>query len=129
MDDQDQTKAGLGQQQSAILGSVQKEQGPAVLISEQPLTASEQSPDLHPEVKEAGVETVSQQPKLMEEAQKAGLTWAKESVPVATDPSGIVQFEYLKSSSGGYQNSALWLYKLAEKVKKVRKLFQANIGI
>lgn len=121
MDDQDQAKAGSNQQTSAILGSVQKEQGPSVLVSEQtPLTATEKTPVLHPEVKEAGVEVVSQ-PVLTAEDQKAGLSLAKESVPPITEPSGIVQLEYLKNAGGGSSNSVFWLYKLMEKITKVKK--------
>lgn len=52
---------------------------------------SEPEPVLSQEVKSAGVENVSEMPRLTNEDAKAGIQLAKEAVPPATEPTGIVE--------------------------------------
>jgi hypothetical protein len=54
------------------------------------ITPSEALP-LHPEVEQAGVEVTKEAPQLTAEDHAAGLSLAKESTPVSTQPSGAVQ--------------------------------------
>ncbi|MCL4354179.1 hypothetical protein M1349_01770 [Patescibacteria group bacterium] len=71
------------------VGSLNKEVG---AFSREPIIRpSEAAPKLHPEVAEAGVETVAEKPELKEEHRKVGIEHAKESTPVKTEPSpGII---------------------------------------
>lgn len=48
---------------------------------------------LHPEVKEAGVEHVTQTVELPPEVAQAGITLMHEATPVQTQPTGIVQLK------------------------------------
>ena len=48
-------------------------------------------PEIHQEVAEAGVEAVSETPHVTQQHQAIGITPAKESVPVQTQPTGVVQ--------------------------------------
>ena len=74
-------------------GTVHKEQGPVVSISQTSefIKPSESEPQISQELKEIGVESVSHIPTLTEEHRQAGIYHAKESVPVPTEPTGSVQ--------------------------------------
>lgn len=62
-------------------------------VAEAPLiTPSEKAPIIPQEVQQVGVEAVSEQVKLTQEHLKAGLTHAKESTPVSTEPTALIQF-------------------------------------
>lgn len=56
-------------------------------------------PAITPEVAEAGVEVVSERPPLPDAAQKLGVTHAKESTPVQTQPTGQVQLPMTKQQA------------------------------
>lgn len=75
--------------------AIHKEQeigpGQPVQQHEMAVRPTEVQPVLRPEVKEAGVAVVNHLPELTLEDKKAGLSLAKESVIVSTEPSGIVQ--------------------------------------
>lgn len=103
-----------------------------------PLQASDKEPVLHPEVTAAGVEPVSEKPKLTEEHEKIGVTASGESTPVATEPSGIVQLpmsdqevsQAIKEGPGGdndvqkqfegiyFANARFFLANLLLKIKR-----------
>lgn len=88
------------------------------------ITPSEHEPNLHPEVKEAGVEVISETPRITVEHQKAGIELAKESVPVKTQPTGSItltpsQAQRL-SKSGNVNDSISWLAKLL--IKHFKKI-------
>lgn len=55
------------------------------------LQPSDQEPVLHEEVAEVGVEVVSEKPQITKEHHQIGIHHAKESTPVSTEPSGMVQ--------------------------------------
>lgn len=69
----------------------QKEQQPVSSEVSEFVKPSEAEPVIHPELAEAGVEKIKEVPDLTLEDKKAGLSAAKESVPVSTVPSGLVQ--------------------------------------
>ncbi len=79
---------------SQPVGSVAKEHGPSVGVSEfiKP-SGAEASPVIPPEVAEHGVEAVvnEEAPRVTEEQRQVGIEPAKESVPVLTQPTGLVQ--------------------------------------
>ena len=95
---QPQTQTPQDQKQVApvatSVGTTQKEQGP-VMRSDSETRVSEfikpSKPELTitSELSEIGVET-QRPPAITAEHEKAGITLAKESVPVKTEPSGIV---------------------------------------
>lgn len=80
------------QTQAIPVGRAQKETGP-VIIPEPIIirSDSEQEPNLHPEVKKAGVEAVSQIPELPKGVQDLGLRPSPESVKPTTEPTGVVK--------------------------------------
>ena len=74
----------------------QKEQAPVISDASKDQAAelikpSEEEPKIPQEVKEAGVEAVSEKPYLTEEHKALGIKHAKEGTPVSTQPSGIVK--------------------------------------
>lgn len=71
----DDAKQISSQTKATPAGRAQKETGP-VIISEPIITRSdsEQEPILHPEVRNVGVEKVSQEPQLTTEHEKIGIT-------------------------------------------------------
>ncbi len=89
-----------------------------VPVQTEVLTPSEQEPTLHEEVKEAGVEKVSQHPELTPEDKKAGLEASKEATPVVTQPSGAVKLPMTAQEAENavkhysITDSAKWLGKL-----------------
>ncbi len=92
------SQSGVSQQQSADIslpqasvGSIHKEQELAGSTHSEVAQPAEKEPVLAPEVKEAGVEAISEAPQLTLEDKKAGIEPAKESVPVPTQPSGAVK--------------------------------------
>ena len=99
------------QGQTAPAGSIQKEQGPVVLTSPTAefIKPSEQAPQISKELLEMGVESVSNVPDLTKQHQEAGIDHAKESVPVAAEPTGAVQIPMT-------QNQAQTNLKLHKKV-------------
>ncbi|MFH1186599.1 MAG: hypothetical protein V1697_00305 [Candidatus Levyibacteriota bacterium] len=95
MSDQNQQKSdtnndSVPQQSQTSANVIHKETEP-IAASEPLVLSSEKEPELHPEVKTAGVEIVSEAPKLTKEDAEAGITYAKEATPVETEPSGKVQ--------------------------------------
>lgn len=69
------------------VGTFNKETSP---ISESLIRPTEAHPRIHSEVREVGVETVSEKPEIKEEHKKAGIEHAKEETPVKTEPSASV---------------------------------------
>ena len=71
----DAAQSVMSQTQAASIGRVQKEVGP-VIVSEPIIQRSdtEQEPNLHPEVADAGVEKVTQELQLTTEHDKVGIT-------------------------------------------------------
>ena len=71
----DAAQSVMSQTQGASIGRVQKEVGP-VIVSEPIIQRSdtEQEPNLHPEVADAGVEKVTQELQLTTEHEKVGIT-------------------------------------------------------
>jgi hypothetical protein len=96
-------------------GSLHKEAEP--IIKREPLVkASEEEQSLHSEVAEAGVEIVSEKPKLNEEHIKAGLEHAKESTPVKTESTDKIKFPMTAQKANqiiknkkNIKDSILWL--------------------
>lgn len=83
---------------TAITPGISKEHAPIPTgssISEL-VQSAESKIELQKEVAEAGVEVISNVPQLSAQDQKAGITLAKESAPVTTQPSGIVQLPIQK---------------------------------
>ena len=85
---------------------------------------SEPEPTLHEEVENAGVEAKKEVPNLTLEDKKAGLTLAKESTPVTTQPTGITRImtqeeaeKEAKNKKAG--NSIVWLATLILRQFKV----------
>ncbi|MCL5970068.1 MAG: hypothetical protein M1450_01005 [Patescibacteria group bacterium] len=86
---------------------------------------SEPEPVIEKEVLETGVRSVNNdRPVLSEEVKSIGLTDAKESTPVSTQPSGLVQLkEELLKEGADKQNpgsSIRWL--LTEAIKQLKKM-------
>lgn len=86
------------------------------------LQPSEQEPILHKEVAEVGVEVVSEKPQINTEHHKAGIHHAKESTPVATEPSGMVQLPMdpkqaiqVHQKNKNVNDSVVWLAALIVK--------------
>lgn len=113
-----------------------KEQEP--LVSEQSLETlvqpSEVEPVLHPEVKEVGVVKVPQIPTLTLEDQKAGLALAKESVPVPTQPSGLVGLPKDEKEAASFlkvhrdvKNAVVWL--VAMLLRQFRQAHEKVVGV
>lgn len=124
MDDKNQTQ---DQPVATPLSAPQKEQQPVASETSEFIKPSEAEPIIHPELAEAGVEKVKEVPDLTLEDKKAGLSAAKESVPVSTAPSGLVQLpmteeearQTIKKTS--ISDSRHWLAVLVEKVFQLLK--------
>ncbi len=118
-----------------VAGGSNKEAAPISIDISKPseslIRPSEAEPQLHPEVKEAGVEVSPNHevPSLTYDDKQAGLTHAKEVTPVATEPSGLVnmpfptpmtlqQAETVIKTDRNTADSKLWLGTL------IRKLFR-----
>lgn len=71
----------------ATAGGPQKEIGPNVSAY---IERTDEKPEIPPELKDAGVEHVSDEIEVPYEAQKVGLTVSKQSVPAKTEPDGTV---------------------------------------
>lgn len=121
MDDKNQTQ---DQPVATPVSAPQKEQQPAV---SEFLKPSEAEPVIQPELSEAGVEKVKEVPDLTLEDKKAGLEPAKESVPVSTTPSGLVQLPMTEEEAvrtiktTSVSDSRHWLAVLVEKVFQLLK--------
>lgn len=97
---------------------------------------SEKTPELHQEVREAGVEHTKETAELTLEDKNAGLEYAKESVPVPTQPVGMVQLPHTKeeaqqkiNAAGSATNASYGLAVLLEKVwKKLQFVHQTMTG-
>lgn len=121
-------------QTQQITQPVDQPQAPTVPVSSitptkesEPITASvsqateyikpsEVSPAISKEVAEAGVEAVSEVPSITPQHKEIGIEMAKESVPVATQPTGAVQLpqsqkeaEMLLKKNSDTRNSLTWL--------------------
>lgn len=128
--DQSQAPAGASVVQQPVATPVsvpQKEQQPVSSEVSEFVKPSEAEPVIHPELSEVGVEKVKEVPDLTLEDKKAGLEPAKESVPVSTAPSGLVQLlmteeeaeRTIKTTS--VSDSRHWLAVLVEKVFQLLK--------
>ncbi|HSX40519.1 MAG TPA: hypothetical protein VLF68_02805 [Candidatus Saccharimonadales bacterium] len=83
------------------------------------ITPSEVEPQLHPEVQEAGVETVSDKPQLTDEHAKIGIKVSADATPVATSPTGMVQLPMTQAQAQAtikktknVKESIVWLASL-----------------
>lgn len=90
------------------------------------ITASEPTPKILPEVKDAGVEEVKDALPLTEEHKALGIEHAKESTPVVTEPSGIVGSPLTKAQAKQIikmhkkiADSIVWLAMLVLKQFKI----------
>lgn len=95
--------------------------------SREHIRPTEHSIELDKEVKEAGVEAVSEEKQLTLEDKKAGLELAKESTPVPTQPTQTIKLpmspqEAIQTAKSNDVGSAkVWLANLVEKVLKMSK--------
>lgn len=114
-----QTPVGIGQKEQGIVTSVDINVKP---LDTELIKPSEIEPQIHPEAHEAGVEKVSDIPELTKEHEKIGIQHAKESVPVSTQPTGVVQLmEEVEAKGGkikGDEESVHWLWVLLNRVTK-----------
>ncbi|MDP3988581.1 MAG: hypothetical protein Q8P80_05570 [Candidatus Levybacteria bacterium] len=102
------------------VGSVKKELVEPIGQTEW-VTPSETEPVLHAEVKEAGVEVVSEVPQITQEQIKVGIEPAKESVPVSTTPTAmsiLKEIEAKDAQKKDTSNSISWFWALLLKIKK-----------
>lgn len=122
---QDQPQVQGQQPVATPVGTPQKEQQPVSSEVSEFVKPSETEPVIHPELSEVGVEKVKEVPELTLEDKKAGLSAAKESVPVSTAPSGLVQLpmteeEALRTiKTTNVSDSRHWLAVLVEKVSQL----------
>jgi hypothetical protein len=78
------------------------------------------------EVADAGVKEVGQAPKLTEEHFKTGMKHAAESIPVSTEPTGVIKLPMTQSQAqqqakGSTTDAATWLANFILKfLKKMR---------
>lgn len=104
------------------IGYAQKEQQPA---SQEFLQPSEDLPQLTKELKELGVETTKAESSPTGEHQAIGIKPAGESVPVTTQPSGIVRLPMTKeeakqiSKTHGIKDALRWLAALISRQLKI----------
>lgn len=108
---------------SSHVGSVQKERVPISpkVVSEisEIIKASEETPSVPTEVKEAGIEEVSDRLTLTDEHKALGIQHAGESTPVSTQPSGVVSLEEVRQElEMNPTSSGRWLGELRRKVFK-----------
>lgn len=116
-------------QQPAVtpVSAPQKEQQPVPSEVSEFVKPSEAGPVIHPELREVGVKEVTEVPDLTLEDKKAGLSAAKESVPVSTAPSGLVQLPMTEEEARhtikttSISDSRHWLAVLVEKVSQFLK--------
>jgi len=114
---------------SSSVGSVQKEQAPISAKVESQISeiieASEKSPTIPTEVKEAGVEEVSDKLTLTDEHRAIGMEHAKESTPVLNQASVakiMSEEEALKTiKTTSKSESKHWFAVLIEKIYKILK--------
>lgn len=98
--------------------------------SEEIIKLSEVEPQLHPEVQEAGVEVVSDLPKLTEEHEKLGVKLSKESAPAKTEPTGEVKLPMTQTQAknlaknSSISDSVRWL---AEEVLRQIKVMHQKL--
>ncbi|MBI1982525.1 MAG: hypothetical protein HYU49_01805 [Candidatus Levybacteria bacterium] len=129
---QDQPQASVGGsvvQQPVVtpVSAPQKEQQPPASSVSEFVKPSEAEPAIHPELAEVGVEKVSEVPELTLEDKKAGLAPAKESVPVLTQPSGLIQLPMTEEEARrtikttNVSDSRHWLAVLVEKMFQILK--------
>ena len=113
------------QQPATPVGTPQKEQQPVPSEVSEFVKPSQVEPAIHPELAEVGVERVSEIPELTLEDKKAGLSAAKESVPVPTTPQGLVQLPMTEEEARrtikttNASDSRHWLAVLVEKVRQL----------
>lgn len=120
--------------QSSPVGLSQKEQAPisAKVESEvsEIIEESAKEPSVPTEVREAGVEIVSDDLTLTDEHKAIGMEHAGESTPVSTQPSGLTKImseeEALKTiKTTSNADSKHWLAVLIEKIYKAIKSLKA----
>ena len=112
------------------IGLPQKEQAPIVekgAVAPEVITPSEPEPKIDQEVKEAGVEKVSDKLTLTDEHKALGIEHAKESTPVATKTLDTIKLpmseeETLRTiKTTSKSDSKHWLAVLIEKIYKILK--------
>ncbi|RJQ38387.1 hypothetical protein C4559_01175 [Candidatus Microgenomates bacterium] len=110
------------QDQQTPVSLPQKEMGMGVVEASEIIKPSEPEPQIYQEAAEAGVEKVSEIPELTVEHLKAGIQHAKETTPVSTSPSGVVEFlkevEAKEASKKDTSNSIRWLWELLKAAHK-----------
>ncbi len=99
-----------------------KEHEPLGANAREYLQPSEQEPTLPKEVAEVGVEVVPEKPSINIEHHKVGVHHAKESTPVITEPSGMVQLPMdpkqaiqVHQKNKNVNDSVVWLAELIVK--------------
>lgn len=114
------------------VGSVEKEQAPInPKVESQIIKASEEGPIIPKEVRDAGVEQVSDMPPLTDEDKIVGIGYSGESNPVHTQPLGMVKLpmseeEALKTiKTTSNTDSRHWLAVLIGKIYKAVKGLKA----
>lgn len=82
------------------------------------LKASEVEPDLENELKQVGVESITEKPALNKEHEQIGVRHAKEATPVHTEPKGLVNLpipvaraEEVVKTHKKVSESILWMAK------------------
>jgi hypothetical protein len=95
----DQNLASDDSKQKVASSTVATKEAEPVVTIEPLVSPSETEPKLHPEVEAAGVKIVDEKPKVTEEHLKIGLSHAKESTPVATEPTGKIQYPISESDA------------------------------
>ena len=92
--------------------------------TEELITRSEEEPKILQEVRDAGVEAVSDKPHLTKEDKLVGLDHAKESTPVKTSPSGNIKLPMTEKEALNIikttrkSDSRHWFAVLIEKIYK-----------
>lgn len=119
----------VAQSQVTPVSIPQKEYGAVSSVdSSDFIKPSEVEPNIHHEAAEAGVEKVTEMPKLTEEHVKIGIKLSKEAVSVQISPSGVVQLPMTAKQANNIirthkkiSDSFLWLAVLVlRQIKKMR---------
>lgn len=111
------------------VGLAQKEQAPPIspkvkLEISKIIEASGKEPEIPTEVREAGVEQVSDGLPLTDEHKAVGIEHAKESTPFPTQPSGLVNVPAIDEAKRDLKISPVYSVRwLAELRKRVLKMF------
>ena len=101
---------------------------PSPLNNQEVVKPTELEPKLNQEVKEAGVEVVSEKPVLDHKHGEIGVIHSHESITVQTEPSGIVQLpmtaqqaQNIIKTHKGIADSIVWLAVLVLRQIKIMR--------